>query len=253
MQNKRRANDHYRLSAQEPLTGEQKAEYIKRMGDIRQRLLEIRSQLDSEITHSIQTTVKVVYLYFREIAEMLIDCLVITRITQGHNIDLSRKIKTTKKIKWLRDNQKVPYFAPLEWPKETGCVFRSRYDGKLYIAGNGNILSIPYNPVFHPKKKEYLTLNNLQTLYDKSNNALHASPPFSKGIDNHDYMNSAQSWYDRIKELIALHKLITETEQEKDKRIYLYQHISEEDGQPHFYTLEPHPPGSDWIYNPGTQ
>ena len=75
--------------SQEPLTGEQKAEYIKRMGDIRQRLLEIRSQLDSEITHSIQTTVKVVYLYFREIAEMLIDCLVITRITQGHNIDLS--------------------------------------------------------------------------------------------------------------------------------------------------------------------
>ena len=37
------------------------------------------------------------------------------------------------------------------------------------------------------------------------------------------------------------------------QRIYLYQHISEEDGQPHFYTLEPHPPGSDWIYNPGTQ
>ena len=253
VENKGPANDRYRWSAQEPLTQEQTAAYINLMAEIREKLSEIRAQLDSDLTHSVPTTVKIVYLHFREITEMLIDCLLIVRNTQNHNIDLSRKLRTTKKIKWLNTSQKEPYFIPLEWPQETGSVFRSIYDGKLYNTDVGNMLAIPYNPVFNQKEKDYLTLSNLETLHDKCNSALHTTPPFSKGIDYNEYMESAKNWCDRIEQLIALHKLITETEQEKDKRIYLYQHISKENGQSHLYILEPHPPGSDWIYNPKTK
>ena len=253
MDNKRRANDRYRWSAQEPLTQEQKAAYINLMAEIGEKLSEIRAQLDSDLTYNVRTTVKIIYLHFREITEMLIDCLLIIRNTKNHKIDLSRKLATTRKLKWIKTYNKDPYFIPLEWPKETGSVFRSIHDGKRYNTEAGRIIAMPYVPVFNPKEKEYLTLSNMETLHDKCNSVLHSTPPFAKGIDYNEYMDSAKNWYDRIEELIALHKLITETEQGKDKRIYLYQHISKEDGQSHLYILEPHPPGSDWIYNPKTK
>ena len=253
MKNKSRPIENYRSSVDERLTGRQQDEYINGMGEIQQRLLEIKSQLNSEIVHNIQNTVKLVYLYFREITELLIDCLLIIRNTREQSIDMSRKTRTRKKIKYLKEQQKAPYFIPLELSKETGNVFRSILDGKLYVTREGGIIALPHTISLNRKDKGYLTLNDLETLYDKANSVLHATPRFSEGSDHNEYITSAKGWYNKIEELIELHSLITETDKEKDRRIYLYRHRSAEDGQSHFYLCEPQNPGSDWTYNPKTQ
>ena len=247
MENKSRSSENYRSSMDEQLTKKQQDEYIKSMGEIQQCLLEIKSQLNYEIVHT-QNTVKLIYGYFRDITELLIDCLLIIRNTQEISIDMSRKIRTRKKIKHLKEIHKIPYFIPLEFPKETGSVFRSILDGNLYITREGGSIALPHIISFNRKDKTYLTLNALETLYDKANNALHARQRFAKGIDHNEYITSAKGWYDKIEELIELHALITETDEGKDKRIYLYRHRSPEDGQSHFYLCEPQTPGSDWTY-----
>ena len=248
------AADYCRSSTEEQLTDHQKDEYINRMKNIQQSLLEVKSQLSKQPpTISIKSDVKIIYGHFRDIIELLADCLIIIRNTKRHTVDFSRSTPTKRKLAYLKDKQKWPYFIPLKWPNHRGTVFRSIVDGQTYFIEEDGNIALPYRVEFQGKEKGHLTLNDLETLYDKSHGALHPPPPFSKGIDHDEYMRSSRLWYSKIEELISLHALITETDEEKDRRIYIYLHKSDMDGQSHFYVCEPQQPGTDWSYIPGPQ
>ena len=199
---------------------------------------------------NIHSTVKLTYGHFRDITDLLTDCLLIVRSTKAHDVDLSRKTTTKRKLTYIKKRQYWPYFIPLKWPSDTGTVFRSIVDGQTYIIEKGGSIALPYKILFQNNENDHLTLNNLETLHDKSHGALHPPPPFSKGINYDEYMESANKWYKRIAELIGLHALITETDDEKDKRIYLYLHKSDEDGQSHFYVCESQESYTEWSYIP---
>ena len=241
---KRGKNDNiYRSSTDDDLTPKQKQEYVVCMGEIQEKLSAIKHHLDSE--YDIQSAVKLIYGFFRDITESLINCLLIISNTQDRFTDLTKGTK--EKIRILKRGQKIPFFIPVDFPTENHNIFRSIYDGKLYIECKSRV-AVPYKRHLNEKKEDCLNLNGLESLYDISNKSQHPRRPFQEGINHNQYLKNAKKWHEKIENLIASHWVATE----EDKKVYLYQHKSKEDGKSHFYTLEPQLPGSDWIYQPKT-